>query len=349
MVPELLTALRGTALSSAERACGISPGHLACHDGRLGRWPPRSGGPSGATTCRRSSSRGGTRPRCPWVRITKASRSRSSQASLDEDLEAWTLGDPANPAFALPSGERRTAPQVMRQAFATAVAHLSSVLGGAPPAWAWGRLHSRAFPALSGTNGLGYGPRRGWRRPVHAGRRRRRADRDRRAELADDRHAVTGRGERAGRVPGRPEREPRLALVREPDPAVVGRPVPAPLPVPGPVPGPSRAAGRIADLDADRGGRPMADPRRLGKRGAYRLGELRTAGPPAGARSRPDASRRSGRGDRAARCWPGWPACAVTAALLDLGAGLRVVVPALRGRDRGRGRPLAGAVRPWPW
>jgi penicillin amidase len=83
----------------------------------------------------------------------------ADQASLDEDLEAWTLGDPANPAFTLPSGERRTAPQVMRQAFATAVAHLSSVLGGAPSQWTWGRLHSRAFPALSGTNGLGYGPR----------------------------------------------------------------------------------------------------------------------------------------------------------------------------------------------
>ena len=83
----------------------------------------------------------------------------ASQASLDEDLEAWTLGDPANPAFSLPSGQQRTAPQVIRAAFATAVAHLSSTLGGAPSSWAWGRLHSREFPALSGANGLGYGPR----------------------------------------------------------------------------------------------------------------------------------------------------------------------------------------------
>ncbi|MGD0063223.1 MAG: penicillin acylase family protein, partial [Streptosporangiaceae bacterium] len=81
------------------------------------------------------------------------------QVSLDEDLQAWTLGDPANPAFDLPSGPRRTAPQVMRQAFATAVAHLASVLGGAPASWTWGRLHARAFSALSGANGLGYGPR----------------------------------------------------------------------------------------------------------------------------------------------------------------------------------------------
>jgi penicillin amidase len=79
--------------------------------------------------------------------------------SLDEDLEAWTLGDPANPAFSLPSGQPRTAPQVMRKAFATAVAHLAATLGGAPSSWTWGRLHAREFPALSGAEGLGYGPR----------------------------------------------------------------------------------------------------------------------------------------------------------------------------------------------
>jgi len=83
----------------------------------------------------------------------------ADQASLDEDLEAWTLGDPSNPAFSLPSGDRRTAPQVIRQAFATAVAHLASTLGGAPSSWTWGRLHAREFPSLSGANGLGYGPR----------------------------------------------------------------------------------------------------------------------------------------------------------------------------------------------
>jgi penicillin G amidase len=81
------------------------------------------------------------------------------QFSLDEDLEAWTMGDPANPAFSLPSGQPRTAPQVMRKAFASAVAHLASALGGAPSSWTWGRLHSREFPAVSGANGLGYGPR----------------------------------------------------------------------------------------------------------------------------------------------------------------------------------------------
>ena len=82
-----------------------------------------------------------------------------NQFSLVEDLEAWTLHDPANPVFSLPSGQIRTAPQVMRTAFASAVAHLSTELGGAPASWAWGRLHSREFPALTGANGLGYGPR----------------------------------------------------------------------------------------------------------------------------------------------------------------------------------------------
>src|SRR5262249_11733476 len=45
--------------------------------------------------------------------------------------------------------------------------------------------------------------------------------------LADDRIAVIRRGDRPGRVPGRPVGEPGLTLVREPDTAVVERPVPS--------------------------------------------------------------------------------------------------------------------------
>ena len=81
------------------------------------------------------------------------------QASLDEVLETWTLSDPGNPAFRAPGGPRRTAPQVMRAAFATAVAHLSARLGATPSSWAWGRLHSRQFPSLTQAGALGYGPR----------------------------------------------------------------------------------------------------------------------------------------------------------------------------------------------
>jgi penicillin amidase len=81
------------------------------------------------------------------------------QASLNEVLETWTLSDPGNAGFTAPGGPRRTAPQVMRAAFATAVAHLSARLGGTPSQWAWGRLHSRQFPSLTQADALGYGPR----------------------------------------------------------------------------------------------------------------------------------------------------------------------------------------------
>ena len=104
----------------------------------------------------------------PWWNAAKvpASKDRTglavdpaNQPSLDEDLEAWTLTDQPNPAFDLPSGQHRTAAEVMREAFSQAVTHLESTLGADPASWTWGALHSREFPALSGTNGLGYGPR----------------------------------------------------------------------------------------------------------------------------------------------------------------------------------------------
>jgi hypothetical protein len=65
----------------------------------------------------------------------------------------------------------------------------------------------------------------------------------------------------------------------------------------------------------------MADPRRLGKRGAYRVGELRTAGPWPGRAPAPrHPSFRARRPRGPALAW--LAACAVTAALLGLGAGL---------------------------
>ena len=85
--------------------------------------------------------------------------SPEGQFSLDEVLEQWTLADPHNRAFTAPGGHRRTAPQVMRTAFGTAVAQLASKLGGAPASWAWGRLHTREFPSLTQADALGYGPR----------------------------------------------------------------------------------------------------------------------------------------------------------------------------------------------
>jgi len=81
------------------------------------------------------------------------------QASLDQVLAAWTTGDPRNRAFSPPGGPHRTAPAVMRAAFATAVAHLAATLHGAPAGWTWGRLHSRQFPSVTQADALGYGPR----------------------------------------------------------------------------------------------------------------------------------------------------------------------------------------------
>jgi penicillin G amidase len=166
MVPKLLTALRGASLSSTERTVV----HL------LSTWnSTMATGSAAASVWWTFWGDYLSDVFQPWWDHAKVPVSKDpgglkvsaeDQVSLDEDLEAWTLSDPSNPAFsppsgkyARPSGEPRTAPQVMRQAFATAVSHLSSTLGGAPSTWAWGRLHSREFPALSGTNGLGYGPR----------------------------------------------------------------------------------------------------------------------------------------------------------------------------------------------
>jgi penicillin amidase len=83
----------------------------------------------------------------------------AQQSSLDQVLAAWTLTDPGNGAFTSPGGRRRTAPQVMRAAFATAVGHLAATLHGAPSTWAWGRLHTRQFPSVTQAAALGYGPR----------------------------------------------------------------------------------------------------------------------------------------------------------------------------------------------
>ena len=79
---------------------------------------------------------------------------------LNEDLEAWTLGDPSNAAFAGPNGHGPgTANAAITAAFKKAVAHLSARLGGAPATWTWGRIHTRSFPSITGAQGLGYGPR----------------------------------------------------------------------------------------------------------------------------------------------------------------------------------------------
>jgi penicillin amidase len=158
MVPKLLSALAGASLSYPERA--VVP--------LLQTWNDSMATQSAAATVWWTF--WGDYLKAvfqPWWTHAKVRTGKDpggldvsvGQFSLDEDLQAWTLNDPSNPAFSLPSGAQRTAPQVMRQALATAVAHLSATLGGAPASWSWGRIHSREFPAVSGANGLGYGPR----------------------------------------------------------------------------------------------------------------------------------------------------------------------------------------------
>jgi penicillin amidase len=104
----------------------------------------------------------------PWWQAAKVPASKDPLdlgispgiAPLDEDLEAWTLGDPANAAFAGPRGDGpANAPAAIVASFKQAVAHLSAKLGGAPSTWTWGRIHARSFPSITGAAGLGYGPR----------------------------------------------------------------------------------------------------------------------------------------------------------------------------------------------
>lgn len=78
--------------------------------------------------------------------------------SLNQDLEAWILHDPNNPAFTPPGGAQRDAAAVMTQAFREAVAKLSRELGSDPNQWTWGKLHAREFPSLAQIPALGFGP-----------------------------------------------------------------------------------------------------------------------------------------------------------------------------------------------
>jgi penicillin G amidase len=102
----------------------------------------------------------------PWWQAAKVPVSKDpldlaitpGDAPLDEDLEAWTLSDPANTAFAGPNGHG-TAQTAIVAAFKKAVSHLATTLGGTPDSWTWGKIHSRSFPSITGASGLGYGPR----------------------------------------------------------------------------------------------------------------------------------------------------------------------------------------------
>jgi penicillin amidase len=104
----------------------------------------------------------------PWwksrnVMVDRAESTNSTATTplnhaLEQDLEAWTLGDPTNPAFA-PGGSARNAQDVMKAAFHTAVSSLGTRLGADPTSWTWGRIHTRELENLAQVSGLSYGPR----------------------------------------------------------------------------------------------------------------------------------------------------------------------------------------------
>jgi penicillin G amidase len=78
--------------------------------------------------------------------------------SLTQDLEAWTLNDPTNASFTLPSGQARTANDVMLQAYHETIASLTKTLGNNPQQWTWGKLHTRKIDSLIEIDTLAYGP-----------------------------------------------------------------------------------------------------------------------------------------------------------------------------------------------
>jgi penicillin G amidase len=159
MVPSLLAALRaGPALTSAEQAAMA----------QLTRWNDEmSTGSAAAAIWYTFWSDYLAAVFQPWWTATKVPVKKDpgninvsiGQESLNEDLQQWTLADPGNQAFTTPRGVHRSAPQVMRSAFAVAVRQLSAKLGGSPASWSWGKLHSTQIPSLTGAAGLGYGPR----------------------------------------------------------------------------------------------------------------------------------------------------------------------------------------------
>ena len=158
IVPRLLAALRGQRLSQREQAAASL----------LAGWDAAMGAPSAAASVwwtfwtdylSAVFQPWWTAAKVPVGKDRPGLKVSPAQVSLNQDLEAWTLRDPGNAAFTPPGGQPRTAAEVMRTAFATAVAHLTSTLGGAPSGWGWGRLHSRQFPSLTQAAALGYGPR----------------------------------------------------------------------------------------------------------------------------------------------------------------------------------------------
>jgi penicillin amidase len=94
----------------------------------------------------------------PWWRTHNVKIDRTElDDALSQDLEAWTLRDPTNPAFTL-IGATQNASDMMKQSFHSAVSLLTTRLGNDPSTWTWGRIHQRTLQNLALISGLDYGP-----------------------------------------------------------------------------------------------------------------------------------------------------------------------------------------------
>ena len=79
--------------------------------------------------------------------------------ALGQDLETWTLHDPANRAFSAPGVGSRTAVEAQRKSFHKLIGDLAKLLGPDPRSWSYGRAHVRVLENLAHIKGLNYGPR----------------------------------------------------------------------------------------------------------------------------------------------------------------------------------------------
>lgn len=149
MVPQLLHALAGQQLNATEEQV---------HEALAG-WNDHMDVDSNAATVWWvfwQEYLGGTFD--PWWKShnVKIDRTELNDA-LTQDLEAWTLHDPTNPAFTL-VGATQNANDMMVQSFHMAVSLLKERLGADVSSWTWGRIHQRTLENLALITGLDYGP-----------------------------------------------------------------------------------------------------------------------------------------------------------------------------------------------
>jgi penicillin amidase len=157
IVPRLLQTMRGAAPSAGERAALDV----------LGRWNDRMDTSSAwasiwwtfwDTYLSEVFDPWWTDVRSPDGKPVASLEASTARAALNQNLEQWTLHDPANAVFTAPGGQHRDATGAMRAAFGKTVATLSAELGADPATWRWDRIHTREIDSLLEAGPLGYGP-----------------------------------------------------------------------------------------------------------------------------------------------------------------------------------------------